>query len=70
MPERDLHELALLLHGETGVSYDDARRLLESEDPIIRRQVNSVIDSVRSRSDFEAVMARHRARFGQSRALV
>lgn len=68
MPEHDLDELASLLEEETGVSYCDARRLLESEDPIVQRQVDSVVESVRSRSGFEAVMARHRARFGLVRS--
>lgn len=60
--------MVAILVEETDVSPETAEELLGSEDPMVRRQVRAVIESVISRAEFDAVMARHRARFGRATA--
>jgi hypothetical protein len=61
----DQNELVAILEEVAGVSESEALQLLNSNDRIVQRQIQAVIDSVSTQPEFDAVLARHRARFGR-----
>ena len=55
-------ELAQLIVQETELSLEEAYELLESDDPGVKRMINSILNTVEERGEFRETMARHRVR--------
>jgi hypothetical protein len=55
-------ELAQLIVQETELTLPEAYEMLDSEDPGVKRMINSILSAVEERGEFRETMARHRLR--------